>query len=59
MARRCQQILYAYGGKQEDSNTREKKLWFYDILYSTWNAFAASGIISVVQTAWAESHVFC
>ncbi|XPS94964.1 hypothetical protein M3J09_004261 [Ascochyta lentis] len=45
-------IIYAYGGEQENIDTADKRLWFYDILYDTWNVSITNSIASVSPAAW-------
>ncbi|KZM20907.1 uncharacterized protein EKO05_0006355 [Ascochyta rabiei] len=45
-------IIYAYGGEHENSDTADKRLWFYDILYDTWNVSITNSITSISPAAW-------
>jgi hypothetical protein len=44
-------IVYAYGGEYGNEKPEEFKLWYYDVLYKTWNISdaRASGI---QRAAW-------
>lgn len=48
-------IIYAYGGEHKDNNDADKRLWFYDILYDTWNISIEDSIVSITPAAWGES----
>lgn len=47
-------IIYAYGGEQEGSGPVDAGLWYYDILYNTWNVSTPDGIANVNPAAWGE-----
>ncbi|KAH6618734.1 hypothetical protein C7974DRAFT_364823 [Boeremia exigua] len=45
-------VIYAFGGEQSEPNTPDERLWYYDIVYNTWNISKADGIGNVSASAW-------
>jgi hypothetical protein len=50
-------VIYAYGGEYGNSQPQQFKLWFYDIIYDTWNVSSAD-TSSIRRAAWGMSPKF-
>jgi hypothetical protein len=44
-------VIYAYGGEYGNGQPQQFKLWFYDIVYDTWNVSTAD-TSNIHRAAW-------
>jgi len=54
-ADQANKLVYIYGGEYRDNNPEDFKLWFYDIVYKTWNVSSAS-VSNIYRAAWGKSY---
>lgn len=47
-------VIYSYGGEYGNSQPQQFKLWFYDIVYNTWNV-SSTDTSSIRRAAWGKS----
>ena len=49
-------IVYQYGGEYGDQKPEDFRLWYYDVVYKTWNISSVS-TIDVRRASWGMCHL--
>ena len=53
-ADQANKLIYAYGGEYGSGKPEDFRLWFYDIVYNTWNVSNAT-VSKTLRAAWGRS----
>ena len=57
-ADQANKLIYQYGGAYGNDKPEDFKLWYYDIIYNTWNISSAD-TRDIKRASWGMSRDYC